>query len=152
MGSGQVSDYFPERKDYKETSYGEIARRLCADYLAMGMTLKEYWEGDPDDYVSVRDAHLLRRKQANFDAWLHGFYTYNALQCVSPLFRDWVKDHKPADYFAQPIDLYKSDSQRESERLEDEKELANQATIRAWVEKVNRLKAEKAKKEGSVNG
>ena len=153
MGSSQVSDYFPERKDYTETTYGEIARRLCPDYLAMGMSLKEYWEGDPENYEYVREAHRLKRKQANFDAWLNGLYVYSALQRVSPLFRDLIKDHKPEDYLTEPIELYaKEQTVQEEQVKEDERELANQAKVKAWVERVNRLKADNSKKEGSVNG
>lgn len=151
MGSGEVN-HFPEKKKEEEISYGEIIRRLCPDYLAMGMTLAEYYDGDPDDYKSVREAHTLRLEQANFDAWLHGLYIYNAMQCVSPLFRDLVKDHHPEKYFMEPLNLYpKPVKKTEEERLEDKKELANQATIRAWVDRVNRLKANKQKEE-TTNG
>lgn len=154
MGSGQV-DYFPSQKKEEELSYAEIITRLCPDYLAMGMTLSEYYDCEnPDDYESVRQAHLLRLKQKNHDAWLNGLYTYHALQRVSPMFRDWVKDHTAEKYMEEPFDLYPNEtavSKTEEERIEDAKELANQATIRAWIDKVNRLKSEN-KKEGVANG
>ena len=152
MGSSQVSDYFPEKKDYEEVSYGEIARSLCPDYLAMGMTLTEYWDGDPDDYKSVREAHRLDLKQRNHDAWLHGFYVYNALQCVSPMFRDLIRDHHAEKYFEEPLDFYPDKKKQDEQRREDDRELANQAKVKAWVDRVNRLKAQNQKKEGTANG
>lgn len=148
MGSGQVG-YFPEPKDEKsEQTYGEIIAALCPDYLAMGMTLKEYWDGDIANLKYVRKAHELRKKEENFNAWLHGLYIYNALQCVSPMYRDLLRDHRPEDYFKEPLNLYpKRKARSEEERIEDKRELANQATIRAWVERANRLFAEKHKEE-----
>lgn len=150
MGSNQVSDYFPEKKEKEDVSYGELISRVCPDYLAMGMTLDEYWNGDPSNLEYVRKAHLLRRKQANFDAWLNGHYVYIALQCVSPMFRDWLRDHHPEKYPNEPIDIYpKQVEKTDEEKLADKKELANQATIRAWVDRVNRLQANKQKEESA---
>ena len=118
----------------------------------MGMSLEEYWDGDASNLEYIRKAHKLRKKEENFNAWLNGLYVYNALQCVSPMYRDWVKDHHPEKYFQEPIDLFpKKEETREEERIEDKRELANQATIRAWVERVNRLKA-KQQKEDSGHG
>lgn len=150
MGSSEVN-YFPEKKDDDSISYGEMISRLCPDYLAMGMTLDEFWNGDPSNLEYVRKAHMLRRKQANFDAWLNGHYIYIALQCVSPMFRDWTRDRHPEKYPSEPIDIYPTVMEKSvEEKLEDKKELKNQATIRAWVERVNRLQAKK--KEDVANG
>lgn len=133
--------------------YGEIIRRLCPDYLAMGMTLTEFYDStDLDDYAAVREAHRLRLKQANFDAWLHGLYTYNALICASPLFRDWVKDHHPEKYLEEPFDIYKAPSKERTQSEDDAKELANQEIIKAWVARANRLRKQKQEKEGIANG
>ena len=153
MGSNQVDDYFPLKKqDTEQMAYGEIIKRLAPDYLAMGMSLSEYYDGDPDWLEDVRKAHELRLKQANHDAWLHGLYVYNALKSVSPLFRDWVKDHTPDKYPLEPFDLYPSKTDAKSEQKEqDDKDLKNQATIRAWVDRVNRLQNQK-NKEGVANG
>lgn len=116
------------------------------------MSLKEYWDGDPDNLKYVREAYLLRRRQANTDAWMQGLYVYHAMQCVSPLFRDWVRDHHPEKYLEEPFDLYPSKEKLEEARQEDQRELANQATIRAWVERANRLYEKKHQKEDMVNG
>ena len=118
---------------------------MCPDYLAMGMSLDEYWYGDAELTTYYRKAHRLKRRQANQDAWMQGFYVYHAMQCVSPLFRDWVKDHRPEKYMNEPLDLYPDteDNKSVDQEREDAKELANQATIKAWINRVNRLKSEK---------
>lgn len=148
MGSSEeVNHYFP-RNDGAEKSAplsdGELLERLCPDYLAMGMTIDEYWNGDAELPVYYREAYQLKRRQKNFDAWLNGYYVYNALVCASPLFRDWLKDHHPEKYMQEPLDLYpKKNPESIAQQQEDEKELANQEIIKAWVKRVNRIKAEK---------
>lgn len=115
----------------------------------MGMTLKEYWDGDPKDAAIIREAHDLRRKNDNFNAWLQGQYIYEALLCASPMFHDWVKRPKPIPYPKKPYELFeKAEKKTES----DDKELKNQATIRAWVDRANRIREQKDKKEGKANG
>ena len=153
MGSGEVN-HFPspnEPKKEEPVDYAKIFDTLCPDYMAMGMTYDEYWNGDADMPRFYREAHRLRKEQANFDAWLHGLYTYHALAAVSPLFRDWVKDHKPENY-TQPLDLYpKKKTVSQEQEAEDAKERANQEIIKQWVKRANRLYEEKHK-EGAANG
>lgn len=150
MGSSEVG-YFPSQKK-EEQSYSEIISNVCPDYLAMGMTLEEFWHGDSDYFEYVRKAHKLRCQHENYNAWLQGVYIYNALQCVAPMYRDLVKDHRADKYFTEPIEIYpKETTAAEKERAEDVKELENQATIRAWVDRANRLYSEKHK-EGAENG
>ena len=45
----------------------------------------------------------------------------------------------------EPLDLYPDteDNKSVDQEREDAKELANQATIKAWINRVNRLKSEK---------
>ena len=150
MGSSEVG-YFPSQKKEDQT-YGELIAAVCPDYLAMGMTLEEFWHGDSEYFEYVRKAHKLRCQQANHDAWLHGIYIYNALQCVAPMFRDWVKDHRADKFFEKPLDLYPVEKpQAEQEREQDKKDLDNQAKVRAWADRVNRMFAAK-KKEDAANG
>lgn len=152
MGSSEeVTHYFPKNDGAEKSaplSDSELLQRLCPDYLAMGMSLDEYWNGDAELPRYYREAHRLKRQQANTDAWLHGFYVYQALERVSPLFRDWVKDHHPEKYMLEPLDLYPKKNEVSTEQQQtDAKELANQEYIKAWAKRVNRLKAEK---EGGV--
>ena len=157
MGSGEeVNRYFPTQTNGAENSAplsdSDILQRLCPDYLAMGMSLDEYWNGDAELPRYYREAYKLKRKKENFDAWLHGYYVYHALQCVSPLFRDWVRDHHPEKYMSEQLELYpeKKVTAVSEQKEADKKELANQAFIKAWVKRVNQKKSDK--KEGEANG
>lgn len=155
MGSSEVgSHYFPKRDGVEQStplSDGEVIRNLCPDYLAMGMSMDEYWNGDAELPKYYREADRLKRIRANHDAWLHGLYIYNALGAVSPLFHDLIKNPQAEKYLSEPFDLYPKKLPKQMEQqIEDEKELANQEILKAWFAKVNRLKAEQ--KGGITNG
>ena len=117
------------------------------------MTLEEYWKGDSAYKKFVREAHLLKRKQANYDAWLNGFYVYKALENVSPLFRDLLKDHTPEKYIERPLDLYDTEDERkvkEEKQKETNYEQA-QAFVHAWMVKANHIMETKEQKKGEQN-
>lgn len=113
----------------------------------MGMSPSEYWDGDPKLTTYYRDAQRLKDKKENFNAWLHGLYIYNAMVCVSPLYRDWVKDHHPEKYFAEPIEIYPK-TKAEAKDDETRQDKANEAAILSWIQRVNR-KFEQEKEDAS---
>lgn len=127
-------------------SYHEICDNLCPDYMAMGMTWDEYWYGDPWMVQAVRKAHQLKQKQKNFELWLQGMYIYEALLDVSPVYHDFAKNPKPQPYASEPYALDENERETREKKEQEELDKQNQATIRAWAERVNRLKAEKEKK------
>ena len=94
----------------------------------MGMTYELYWNGDaslPRDYLK---AALLNRKLRNEEMWRQGLYIYNALACVSPLFRD-LSHGKPQPYMEYPLPLSKKDK----EEIEEDK---NRRQFEAELEKM----------------
>lgn len=76
--------------------------------MSIGMSYGEFWEGDVALPKFYREAHKLRQerelKQANFNAWLNGFYTAKAYAVVlGNAFAD--KSAEPLEYFGKPIPL-----------------------------------------------
>lgn len=136
MGS-DLEDCFPKKDGAEKSaplSDGDIISRFCPDYLAMGMSAQEYWEGDAELCRYYREANRLKREQANRDAWMQGLYIYRALQCVSPMFRDWVKDHKPEAYLNEPIPIYEK---KPDEKDEDAADLETQSKLKDWIKRSN---------------
>ena len=133
-------------------SYDKICENACPDYLAMGMTWDEYWNGDPEMTRAFRKAYRMKREQRNFDSWLQGMYIYEALLDVSPMFHDLVKDPKPVPYPEKPYALTADDRKKRAETEEEEQDKKNQEIIRAWASRVNRIEAEKAKKGVQADG
>lgn len=55
-------------------SYTEIFESACSYYLAIGMTLYEYWESDPSLVKYYREAHNYKRRMENEALWIEGMY------------------------------------------------------------------------------
>lgn len=55
------------------------------------MTEEQYWDKDCLLVKYFREAEELRIQKANQQAWLQGKYIYDALACVSPIFRSFSK-------------------------------------------------------------
>ena len=153
MGDNQLG-YFPNtdnqngaEKNTAPLSYHEMCNNLFADYLAMGMSSKEYWDGDPKLVIAYRKAYRMKRKNRNYDLWLQGLYFYEALVDASPAFRDLTKTNTPRPYPDKPYCLDDEEKRKRAETEEEQRDLKNQAYVKAWAERVNRLKAQKAKQE-----
>lgn len=78
-------------KESPEKSYSEIFEEQFPQYLAIGMSASEYWDGDPKLVKAYREAYQIRREAEDYDAWKAGCYIYEALCCASPLFRSFGK-------------------------------------------------------------
>lgn len=81
-----VKESKPENK-----TYTEIFEECFPFYLSIGMTYKEFWEGDVTLPKFYREAEKQRQRQQlesdNFKCWLQGKYFFEALCCASPLLR-----------------------------------------------------------------
>ena len=91
-GSGGVSlsESFQDGRDGGTTEnaarplrYEELFERVCPDYMAIGMSYDEFWNGDNEMPRMFRDAYKKREKhdrdRSNMDAWLHGVYVCRAI-------------------------------------------------------------------------
>ena len=74
-------------------------------YLAMGMSYEQYWDGPPFLAVAYRKAYRLRREVENEQAWLQGLYVYDALStCMANTFSK--RGAKKHEYIEKPIDIF----------------------------------------------
>lgn len=63
----------------KQFTYSELFERECPRYMSMGMTYKEYWEGDNDLPIFYRKKHEYDLKHMNEMAYLQGAYVAKAI-------------------------------------------------------------------------
>lgn len=133
-------------------SYHEICENLCPDYMAMGMTWDEYWYGNPWMAKAFRQAHRMKRDIKNYELWLQGVYVYEAILDASPVFHPLAKDPKPIPYPSEPFALDKKEREVREQKEQEELDKRNQETVKAWVERVNRIKAENEKKGVQTDG
>lgn len=75
-------------------------------YLSIGMTEKQYWDGDPRLAAAYRKAERLRTERKNAELWLQGLYIYDAVCKASPLLHAFAKKGaKPLPYPSEPYAL-----------------------------------------------
>ena len=89
------------------SSYSEIFDREFPKYLAMGMSLEQYWDGDNELPKFYREAYKIRLKDDNTRAWLYGLYTYRAVGALVPVMNAFAtRGTKAENYMSEPIDLF----------------------------------------------
>ena len=71
--------------DLKPKTATEIFQEAFPIYLAMGMSYREFWEMESWLVRSYRKAHEIRQEENNYNAWLNGLYTLQALNVGVPV-------------------------------------------------------------------
>lgn len=93
-------------------------------YIALGMSEKQYWEGDCQLTKAFREADKIRRDRMNQQAWLQGMYFYDALSRISPLLHAFGKKGAKAEpYVKEPYPM--DPKQVEETRVKQEKQAAS---------------------------
>lgn len=92
--------------------------------MSIGMSYGEFWEGDVALPKFYREAYKLKQEreleQANFNAWIQGFYNAKAYSVVlSNAFAD--KNAEPQEYFDKPISLGKKTEEQQAEDVEKDR-------------------------------
>ena len=93
-------------------------------FLSLGMSYDEYWYGETwrvHDYI---EAQKFRLEQREYELWLQGLYTFNALQSalsVSEFFRS--KGSRPIPYPQKPHGVWERknpevEAQKQAQRAE----------------------------------
>ena len=145
-----------------ETPYGDIFDQLFPQFLVMGMSPEEYWDGESSLKAAYRKAYEIRmeneQRMADRNNWYMAQYIINVLQCVPLLVgglnvKNTTKlpDFPDKPYFEKFEEQKKAETQKKQK--EDQTKLA-MAMFQAGIEKFNRnfqkrQEAEKAKAVGS---
>ena len=104
-------------------TYTEIFNKVLPYYLSIGMSAEEFWHGEAELVIAYRQAHKLRRKEANFNCWLQGRYIYDALLCASPLLRtNFTKGKVTAYDYVEQYNLDEEDRAIAEEKKEQKQQ------------------------------
>lgn len=128
------------------TPYGDVLDRLLPDFLAMGMSYDDYWDGEVGMKTAVRKAHSMRLEQeirlVDRSNWNMGQYILAALNATPLLVaglnvkRGAVLPKYPEKPFIEQQDEEKCEENRKK-REEDQTKLA-MAMFQAGIERLNR--------------
>lgn len=139
--------------DEPETA-GEVFDRIFPEYLVMGMTPEQFWDGESWLKKSFREAYRIRMRNEervrDQTAWLQGIYFRDALQSVAILVNGFVpRGAKAIDYPPKPR-LEKAEEEKKEitrkEKEEQQTQLA-MAMFQAMTANINRNIEKKKKKE-----
>lgn len=126
-----MGDCLTEQQAEPET-FGEIFDRMFPEYLVMGMTPEQYWDGESWLKKSYREAYRIRmrneERERDITAWLHGAYIREALASVPLLVNGFVpRGAKATDYPKQPRTIQAEEEKKAAEkqkRQENQMQLA----------------------------
>lgn len=144
----------------KSLTYGNIFDELFPQYLMMGMTPEQYWDGESSLKPAYRKAYKLRleneQRMADINHWYMGQYIMAAIQAV-PLIVPGVnmkKGAKQPEYpdkpFLEKYEAQKKEAVRKKQE-EDQSRLA-MALFQAMATKFNQnieKRLAKQRQEGS---
>lgn len=143
MGSKLVSDSQPRtgvesENDPIPDSSTEIFYKHLPYYLAMGMTLDEYFNQDCSLVKYYREAQQIKKEQRNQELWLQGLYIYEALGDMSPILRAFSKKGtKPLPYPSEPYPVTEAEVMARKNREEELRAERMKAKLCAWAAKTN---------------
>lgn len=71
-------------------------------YMAVGMTPQEFWDGDPALCKAYREAWMARQSISNAEQWRMGAYVYNAVgaavaSCLDKDAHEYLKEPFPLE-------------------------------------------------------
>ena len=110
-----------ERKSCSSSPFlhSETFEKMFPYYLSIGMSAKEYWDGESDLVKYYKEAEQMRLQRRNENAWLQGMYVYDAILRASPILHDFVKKGtKPEPYVDKPYPMTEDEIQKRQEEKE----------------------------------
>lgn len=128
-------------------TYTDAFSQLFPQYMVMGMSYDEYWNGHAILTKYYREAYDLRNHNDEWDRWRRGAYFYDALLRVAPVMRAAFGSGKvePGKYPEEPYPL----TDKEAREREEAKRQARLERLMAVLSKESETTK---KKEASGDG
>lgn len=157
-----MGDRLTEKEpEQTETPYGDIFDQLFPQYLVMGMTPEQYWDGESSLKAAYRKAYEIRmeteQRLADRNNWYMAQYIIHVLQCVPLLVGGLnVKNTTKLPEFPDKPFFEKFEERKKEEtqkKQEQDQMMLAMAFFQANVEKFNRniQKRVEEEKAGAVS-
>lgn len=130
MGQEFLTDSNAPQKTYTEVFYEQLPF-----YLAIGMSLTEYFDGDSMLARYFRQAYQVKQEQDDYSAWLQAVYIYKAIDCAlynnPPLMK---RGREARKFYDKPF--MQADKQPVEETLEEKalRQEQEEAAMGVWLE------------------
>lgn len=129
---------------------------MFPEYLAMGMTYRQFWLEDCRLVIAYREAYKLKQEEANRSAWLNGLYLAKALGSVPIFVQGFIpKGTQIEPYPGKPIDFAKYAPKTPQQAADDaaqKKAEQIKARMLEYMKAKELQQAERAKTEKTQEG
>lgn len=151
-----MEDRLREEKPKEDLTISKIFHAAFPNYMVMGMSAEEFWDGEPWLAKAYRKAYRIRleneEKIADRNAWRIGQYIRFALVSIPITVNGFApKGHHLQSYPEKPMTMAAEEQKKEEVKKKQEanKQEMAQALFHAFTEKMNRnirkrLESEKA--------
>ena len=113
------------------TTYREIFENALPNYLFMGMTPEQFWNGDCSLTVAYRKAYEMKQEADNTRLWLQGAYIYDAISRLIPIMQPFAKKGtKAIPYLEKPYPL----NSNNEDKPKDTKIEQNKVKALEWMQ------------------
>jgi len=120
----------------------DIFEEQCPYYMAMGMSVTEFWDGEPILATYYRKAYEIRQEMINAWEWRMGAYNLSAFGVVlGNAFRK--KGTKPLEFMDKPLPLYEKTEEEKKAEIKVQEDKFASVLERGMA----RFKAKKAKEQ-----
>lgn len=132
----------------EQLTCSELFHKVFPEYLAMGMTYRQFWLEDCRLVEPYRKAYKLRQEEINRNAWLQGLYIFKALQCAPITVNGFApKGFNLEPYPNKPIDFADYAPKTEQEKLDDEVKARSERIKQSMMDFMHAQQAETKKRE-----
>ena len=98
--------------------------------LLCGMTIEEFWNGEPRVLCSYIKRHELELDEMNYQSWLIGLYAHKA---VSSAIINYFSDKNTSDmYFDKPLQQFNSDYKVTRNEIKNTKNITYREQTNYW--------------------
>ena len=120
----------------------DMLDRVCAYYMAIGVSFDEFWNGDYTQLKYRIEANRLMLEERNREMWIQGMYVYDAVMTALYNANRGKKPQK--EYMDKPIRITK---QSEEEKEEEAKNILEQfkASLNVMTGRLERREKNRAK-------
>lgn len=138
---GELVNEESEEEVGSPSGYEKMFWEALPWYLSVGMSAKDYWQGDPKLAESYREAYKLERERKNQELWLQGVYFLSAAACA-------VNGSQKSPYPDEPLPLTAEENKAQETRRQREHDAEFEASMMSFMADANRKYEEK--KGGAV--
>lgn len=108
---------------------------------------------DPSLAAAYREADRLRQERVNEQAWLQGYYVYQALGSVAPMLHAFAKNGTKAKPYPKPLDLQHPEVKNRPPSAGDMRKMENgKSAMRAFMAGINKKFEQKGVGENGERG